>query len=172
VRLFNRRRGRSARNRRRRGANRLGAALAAELEAFGRFSYDPQAFLPPGDLQPRMYALYQTDSEAFFTALAAAASKYGGWVAYGAEHMMVSIAGGDLPNPAYGLVMAKALTFLHANGVPDSRLTAYELSWWRKQDAAVQSWLARKPAPAATDPGITSRRQEEVRGRLADPADD
>jgi|CZKT01.1.fsa_nt_gi hypothetical protein len=168
VKFFNRGRDRSASNTRRQGASRLGAALAADLEAFGRFSYDPQGSQPPGDLEARMYALYQTDVEAFLTALAAAASGHGGWVAYGAERMMVSIAGGDLQHPAYDLVMAQALTFLRVNGVPNSRLSSYERSWWLKQDAAVQSWLHAKLAPAAAAPGITPLRPEDGRGRPDD----
>jgi hypothetical protein len=144
VKFLNRGRDRSAPNTRRQGASRLGAALAADLEAFGWFSYDPQGSPRPGDLEARMYALYQTDVEAFLTALAAAASGHGGWVAYGAERLMVSIAGGDLQHPAYDLVMAQALTVLRANGVPNSRLSSYERSWWLKQDAAVHSWLARQ----------------------------
>jgi hypothetical protein len=172
VRLFNRGRDRSAPEATgRREAASLGAAAVAELEEFGRFSYDPQGALLPGDLEPRMYGMYQADAETFLTALAAA--DHGGWIAYGAERMMVSIAGGDLPHPAYDVVMAQALAVLRANGVPNSRLTGYEWSWWLKHDGADQPWLAGKPAPAAADHGISPLRRGEVRTvaqMTADPA--
>jgi hypothetical protein len=141
----------------------LGPAPVAELEAFGRFSYDPQGSPPPGDLEARMYQRYQADRESFLAALAAAASDHGGWIAYGAERMMVSIAGGDVQHPAYDVVMARALAFLRSNGVPSSRLTGYEWSWWLQHEGASQSWLAGKPAPAAAEHVITPLHRGEVR---------
>jgi hypothetical protein len=140
----------------------FGAALIAELAAFGRFSYDPQGSPSPGDLEARMHQLFQAGGEAFLAGLAAA-SEQGGWTACGAERMMVSIAGGDLRHPAYDAVMARALDFLRASGVPDNRLTGYERSWWLAHDGASQPWLAAAAAPAAAEAVITPLHRGEVR---------
>lgn len=151
----------------------LGAAMVAELEAFGRFRYDPQGSPSAGDLEARMYQLYQADAESFLAALAAAASDHGSWVAYGAERMMVSIAGGDLQHPAYDAVMTRALAFLRTNGVPSSRLTGHEWSWWLEHEGASQSWPAGQSPPAVAERVITPLHRGEVRTiaqMTADPA--
>jgi hypothetical protein len=114
---------------------RLSAEEVAELEAFGRFSDDPVNSPSCGDLEARMYWQYQRDTEVFLGALAIAAAEHGGWVAVGAERLMVSIAGGNLGHPAYDIAMAEALNFLRSQGVADSRLTGYEISWWRARHA-------------------------------------
>jgi hypothetical protein len=95
-----------------------------------------------------MYQLYQANGDGFLTGLANVAVEHGGWIAYGAERMMVSVAGGDLEHPAYDVVMTQALSFLRAHGVPGSRLTGYEQSWWLGHDGANQSWSAISQPPA------------------------
>jgi len=75
--------------------------MAACLERFGRHVYDvvekpwpwPSA---SEDFVLPMYRQYQANPDAFLTALADIADTYGGWTAYGAERLMIEVAGGNL----------------------------------------------------------------------------
>jgi hypothetical protein len=149
VKFLNRGRDRSALNTRRQGASRLGAALAADLEAFGRFSYDPQGSPRPGDLEARMYALYQTDVEAFLTALAAAASGHGGWVAYGVDRRRGSAASGLRPRHGAG---ADRLTGERRAEQPSVELRAVVVAQARRSRpllAGPPSWRLLRPTPGS-----------------------
>ena len=52
-----------------------------------------------------MYNLYQVNPDGFLVSLASLAEEAGGWPAYGAERLMIEVAGGNLTHPAYSRIM-------------------------------------------------------------------
>lgn len=132
-------------------ASWLTSAWLAELETFGRKTFDPNANALEDDIELRMWNIYQADKEAYMTAMGAAAVEHGGWTAYGIERMYVSICSDEgRAHPAYDQVMSSALSFLRSRGVPNMHLSGYEMRWWADHDGQSESWLVGKPAP---DPG-------------------
>ncbi len=102
------------------------------MENFGRFSWDPERFPFPEEAERNNCRAAEADREAWLTALTDAAQRYGGWVAVGAERMLVSVVGGGFRHPAYDAVMFAALSFLRDTGAVKSRLTSDERDWWRR----------------------------------------
>lgn len=108
----------------------------------------------------------QAAPEAFLEHLAAIAREQGGWAAYGAERLMIDVAGGDLSHPAYSEVMDASLAFLRASGVPPVRVTGYEWQHWINSGGTTETWVKRRPTPTEAEAPIASLAVGEER-RLA-----
>jgi hypothetical protein len=120
--------------------------MVADLERFGKHMYDSAADLWPsawGDFVTPMYDRYRADHRAFLATLAEIAEERGGWVAYGAERLMIEIAGGNLTYPAYRRIMDASLEFLRMNRVPPMMVTGYEWKHWLNTGGDVGSWMPR-----------------------------
>jgi hypothetical protein len=129
------------------------ARMAADLERFGRHMYDlagnPWPWRSAGqDFLLPMYYCYEASQDAFLAALADLAEEHRGWAAYGAERLMVDVAGGDLDHPAYRRIMDCSLAFLRVSGVPQIKTTGYEWNHWLASGGTVESWTCRRPTPA------------------------
>jgi hypothetical protein len=128
-----------------------GDITVADLERFGRHSYDYRANPWPeswADLVGPVYDRYHDDQDAFLALLADLADQYRGtWAAYGAEKLMTEIAGGGLDHPAYGRIMDASLEFLRRSGVSPRQLNGYEWNYWIDSGGTVNTWLTRRPEP-------------------------
>jgi hypothetical protein len=143
-------------------ATGLSPITGEELAGYGRFEFDPQSNPLPGDLEYRAWQLAQSDQEAFLRNMAGNA-RAGGWAAYGAERLIVSVISGDLQHPLFDEVMLAALTFLRENLVPPSRLSGYEWSWWSTHQGASEAWLIGSAPPSQQDADIPQLRDSEER---------
>lgn len=120
--IFGRQRGQG------RNSGEAGASLIGELEGFGRFSFDPQNQPLPGDLEFRAYQVALSDRSGFLKVMADAAT-HGGWMAIGAERLVVSVIGGDLPDSEYDSLMRSAVEAIQQMGCWPAHATGYEHSW-------------------------------------------
>jgi len=124
--LFGRRRGQS------RNSESVDVSLVDELESFGKFSFDPPNKPSPGDLEFRAYQSAQADRSRFLQLMANAAAR-GGWMAIGAERLVVSVVGGDLPDPEYDTLMRAAVDAIQRMGCWPAHATGYEQGWAMQQ---------------------------------------
>lgn len=108
-------------------------ALVSELEGFGRFTFDPQNQPLPGDLEFRGYQCAQVDRNDFLRQMAEAATTNGGFTAIGAERLVVSVIGGDLPDQEYDTLMRAARIALQGMNCWPARATGYEHGWAMNQ---------------------------------------
>jgi hypothetical protein len=108
------------------------ATLINELEGFGRFSFDPQNEPLPGDLEFRAYQSAQSNRSGFLRLIADAATQ-GGWMAIGAERLVVSVIGGDLLDAEYDELMRHAVVAIQRMGCWPARATGYEHGWAIRQ---------------------------------------
>jgi len=141
----------------------------ADIERFGRHMYDPDESPWPSvwaDLVGPMYYAYRADQDIFLMTLAVVAEQYGGWVSYGAERLMIEVAGGDLEHPAYGRIMNASLGFLRACGVPPMKVTGYEWQGWLASGGTSETWVPRRPTPPRAQAPISDISIGETR-RLA-----
>jgi hypothetical protein len=120
-----------------------GNRMAADLERFGKHMYDSAADVWPSaceDFVAPMYERYRADQGAFLVALAEIAEEREGWVAYGAERLMIEIAGGNIIHPACKRIMDASLEFLRASKVPSMMVTGYEWKHWLNTGEDTGSW--------------------------------
>lgn len=76
---------------------RLPADMLAQLDAFGRCSYDLQGSPPPDTFEADMYFLAQSDRDGFLADLAALVVPGGGWAAYdGMKLVRTVLSGGGI----------------------------------------------------------------------------
>jgi hypothetical protein len=148
-----------------------GSPSPTDLERFGRSVYDPVENRWPwpsawSDFIAPIYQLYQVNPDGFLVSLASLAEETGGWSAYGAERLMIEVAGGDLPHPAYGRIMDAALNFLRSNGVPPKMVTGHEWTHWLDSGGTVDTWVPRRPPPTEDDAPISELQVGQTR-RLA-----
>jgi hypothetical protein len=160
--LFSRSRGAA------RGSGNQTADMVARLERFGRHMYDVAENPSPWpsaseDFVLPIYRQYQADQDAFLTALADMAEEYQGWTAYGAERLMIDVAGGNLEHPAYGRIMEASLRFLRASGVPPMKTTGYEWQHWIATGGTNETWVPRRPPPTSADAPISELGPSETR---------
>ena len=145
--------------------------MAADLERFGRHMYDqverpwPWQSVAEDFLIP-MYHCYEAGHDVFLLALADIVGQYGGWAAYGAERLMIEVAGGNLGHPVYGQIMNASLDFLRASGVPPKMVTGYEWEHWLASGGNNESWVRRRPTPTSEQAKISDLSPGETR-RLA-----
>jgi hypothetical protein len=113
-----------------------------------------------------MYNRCRADRDAFLTSLSTLAEQYGGWAAYGAERLMIEVAGGSHEHPAYGQIMDASLNFLRTNGVPPMNVTGYEWRHWIASGGTNETWLQRRLTPTSEQAPISDLSAGETR-RLA-----
>ncbi len=147
----------------------LPANIAQLAEDFGRYEYDQAASGVDGtsvwaDFVAPLYPLAQAEPTAFLQQLADAALPVGGWSVYGASHLDWEFFSGANPNdPSHRALLTASLTFLRESGVPLSRLTGYEGSFWREHLAGGQVWLEGRPTPTPGAAPLTPLHPGEVR---------
>ena len=156
---------------RRNAASAPGGIPAAELERFGRSVYDPVENRWPWpsaatDLIVPMYQRYQAGPDQFLAALADIAETHGGWAAYGAERLMIEVAGNNRGHAAYARIMGASLSFLRSRGVPPKMVTGYEWNHWIDSGGDNETWVPRRPTPSEDDAPISPLAPGETR-RLA-----
>lgn len=155
----------------RRPWQRSDGRMAADLERFGRHMYDqverpwPWNSVAEDFLMP-MYHCYEAEHDVFLLALADIAEDHGGWTAYGAERLMIDVAGGNLRHPAYARIMDASLAFLRASGVPPKMVTGCEWDYWVASGGDNESWVRRRRTPAPEQAPISDLGPGETR-RLA-----
>ncbi|MGH3158188.1 MAG: hypothetical protein ACRDNF_16650 [Streptosporangiaceae bacterium] len=144
--------------------------MIADLERFGQLMYHPgeerwrwsssfHEFVLP------MVERYKADPDGFLTALADLAEEHGGWVAYGAERIMMEVSdNGNPKHPAYKRIMEASLRFLRSSGVPPMCATTYEWTYWEVSlGGDKETWVPRRPTPALSEAPITELGAGEVR---------
>lgn len=107
------------------------------IVAFGQAAFNHTGNVDDYTLEPDMYRLLEQDRDRFFQEMVAL-SLHGGWLAFGVEKLVVSVAGGNLDHPAYDKVMEAALQFLRSSGVPANRLNGYESQYWHRRHPGEQ----------------------------------
>jgi len=137
---------------------------------FGKSSFYPDSGNPDYMLEPDMYTIASANQDGFLRAMADMASE-GGWVALGAERLVVSVVGANLAHPAYAEIMEAALGFLRQNGVANNRLTGYEWEFWGRNHPG-KSWQVGRPLPHRDDwsgTPLTDGEMRRVAQMTADP---
>jgi hypothetical protein len=113
-----------------------------QLEAFGRFSFDPMAADYDAGLMwarvaaPR-FASAQADPDRFCRELAAVALPRGGWFVYGAQRLVVELLGGDYRGTEFLRMQDAALEWLRRGGVSAAHLTGYEQRRWYETHGSI-----------------------------------
>ena len=105
------------------------------IVAFGQNSFFHNPKYRDWELEPDMYQLAQANRDRFLDEIVGLSLR-GGWLALGAERLVVSVVGGDLPDARYGQLMEAACQFLRSIGATQFQITGYESSYW----AARQPW--------------------------------
>jgi hypothetical protein len=131
----------------------LPANIVEQMDAFGRFEFDPHNPASPvgGTIWPNIVAplfeLSRSDGSGFLAALASELLPAGGWAVYGGERLVKELFSGDLDDPSYHAMMAAALDFLRSLGLPNSRLNNYEWRFWLDHKGKEEPWLTSRPLP-------------------------
>lgn len=148
---------------------RLPDSIVADLEAFGRYSIRPTeagALVAERGayLEPDLYPVALLDPALFCRGMRSVAESPGGWVAYGATRLIVSLLG-STTNDDYDALMTISMNFLRSRNISAAFLNGYENTWW-KQHHGTEPWLTGRQAPTPETAQITILGDGELR-RLA-----
>jgi hypothetical protein len=66
-------------------------------------------------------------------------------------------------HPAFGRVMGASVQFLRSSGVPPKLVTGHEWSYWLDSGGSNETWVPRRPPPAAAQARISPLGAGETR---------
>lgn len=146
-------------------------SIVEDLDAFGRHSIRPteaSTALSPRwlSLEPDLYPAALADPAQFCRGMRSVAELPGGWVAYGATRLIVSLLENTTPNADYDALMTVSMKFLRSRNISAAFLNEYEKTWWRQHQGAEEPWLTGRLAPTQETAQITLLCEGEQR-RLA-----
>lgn len=147
----------------------LPPGIAAMMERYGRFEFDPQASTDdPSSIWPETQApllpFVTSDPLGFVAALAEAVVPVGGWAAFGGACTAWDLLTSDSRHgPGYDALLTAAVDFLRVNRVPPLRVKGYLWSHWVDRGGTTDTWIPRIATPSAAESPITPLRSGELR---------